>query len=584
VTDALDSDEYFNDVPALALTEEFTWDEWTQVRHTYLKVRHAHRSHPEEWSTTSGFAALALSEFRLALKEATDGVEPRRVPVDYPLEEVHTLMADSLDGMLLACVEDGVRRSVEFWESGLLPLLTLQRLSIEHLQRLNLMAGIGEPNREPLSATADVGIGVESWIEVAVEQDPTHLVLEGHLEDVAYQVLAHDDDAVVSLETLDGGEPVLAVSRGLLIGRNPLLVPQQGDRVRLRRWRPLNIRSIEDRDINSDTALRIWADSSVDNFRPAIAVMTRTVLLESGGESALLDWRLLEWGDLLSICGWAFRGELDSDVSRPARKPNSIGYDLHPLRRSPKNALERLISDVERDERWDPFTGEQIEWSFNRPELYRLVAGRHPGMTFTAKPAPRGNHPHSLGYWSALLDLVVFNLGWSSPGLGFSWWQRAGLPTDHGVLRVIHDVWVADDTIGMFTEWVNHAWQGQGPSWPNKVDVRVAAQPWPFRPTPEQGYLPPHGLHLDSHCDGPMLRTHETSVTTVFCEETDSSTVLIRSGLAGWYHAVTECNPEKSVHLIVPSIGLIGVFRQSPTTTIWHSATEEIHLAGNSLR
>jgi len=579
--DPLGSDEYFNDVPALALTEEFTWDKWTQVRHTYLKVRHAHRFHASEWSTTSGFAALALSEFSVALQEAARGIAPRPVPVDYPHEEVHTLMPDSLDGMLLSCVGEGVRRSVEYWESGILPLLTLQRLSIEHLERMNLMTRIGEANREPLSMTVDVGIGVESWLEIVSEQHPTELAVEGHLEDVAYHVLAHDDGAVVSIETLNGREPVMAASRGLLIGHNPLNVLQQGDRVRLRRWEPFTIRSIADRDIGSDEALRIWADSSVDDLQSETAVMVRTALLESGGESALLDWRILEWGDLLGLCGWAFADETEDDGFQTTREPTSDGYDRLPLRRSPQDAWKRLLIDDH--ERWDPFTGEQIEWSFNRPELYRLVAGRYPGMSFTERPTHHGN-TLPCGYWAALLDLVVFNLGWSSPGLGFTRWQRAGMPTDHGVLRVIHDVWVADETLGAFIDWANTTWVPHEFMWSLDVEFRVHGDPWPSRPGPAQVGAPsPHSLHLDTHCDGPLLRPDQTSVTTVFCEETDSSTVLIRSGLAGWYSAVTKCNPEKSVHLVVPSIGLIGVFRRSPTTGLWHSVTEEIHLAGNSL-
>lgn len=62
--DPLSSDEYFNDVPALALTEEFTWDKWTQVRHTYLKVRHANRFHASEWSTTSDSTTIWPSNLR----------------------------------------------------------------------------------------------------------------------------------------------------------------------------------------------------------------------------------------------------------------------------------------------------------------------------------------------------------------------------------------------------------------------------------------------------------------------------------------------------------------------------------------
>jgi len=37
----LDSTPYVSDVRATALTEEFTWDKWTALRHAYLRMRHA---------------------------------------------------------------------------------------------------------------------------------------------------------------------------------------------------------------------------------------------------------------------------------------------------------------------------------------------------------------------------------------------------------------------------------------------------------------------------------------------------------------------------------------------------------------
>jgi len=65
----------------------------------------------DEWATMSGFAAFAVAGLIRAVREASGELSRLKVPADYPHEEVHTLMADTLDRMLLGCIGEGPLRA-----------------------------------------------------------------------------------------------------------------------------------------------------------------------------------------------------------------------------------------------------------------------------------------------------------------------------------------------------------------------------------------------------------------------------------------------------------------------------------------
>lgn len=59
----------------------------------------------------SGFAAFAVAGLIRAVRKASGDLSRVKVPADYPHEEVHTLMADTLDRMLLGCIGEGPLRA-----------------------------------------------------------------------------------------------------------------------------------------------------------------------------------------------------------------------------------------------------------------------------------------------------------------------------------------------------------------------------------------------------------------------------------------------------------------------------------------
>lgn len=579
----LDSAPYVSDVRAFALTEEFTWDEWTALRHAYLRMRHAWRFHEEDWATMSGFGAFAAACLINAVRKAATSAVAVEVESDYPHEEVHTLMGPTLDRMLLGCTRSGPRQAVVFWKSGLLPLLILRRLEVEILDRMNLTVPV---NRPPLEENAEVRFAVESWVPV----DSRAVVMEGRLEDVAYQAIAHDDDAVASVESADGSQIYFAASAGQVIGQSLLASVDVGETVRLRTWRRFNIRSYGPGVSSAEMANCSWAEYSIEDL-PEGDVMTRTELLVGDAPETAADWRVWTWGDLVSVAGWALpEEEWADDETEPAQRPMRRKVQdppLYILRPEP----EAWVEDRTFGSGGHVLLGEQTEWTFNRPVLYRIVAGEHPGMSFPRAPR-RGDtfRQESAAYWSAALELLVYNLGWSSPSLGLSWWLRSGRPRSDRLLAVLDDIWFADGELDALHAWLDRGWQGFGP-WTPAVEVRVIEVERDGRAGEKASSHASNGaflndndaFHLNDHSRGP-LAGGSRSATTLMLEQSGDVTVLVRSGLGGWHAAVAHCDPASVVHLFVPWIGRIGVFRKSPCTGIWHATSEEIHLAGNSLR
>jgi hypothetical protein len=196
----------------------------------------------------------------------------------------------------------------------------------------------------------------------------------------------------------------------------------------------------------------------------------------------------------------------------------------------------------------------------------------------------------SAAYWSAALELLVYNLGWSSPSLGLNWWLRSGRPRSDRLLAVLDDIWYADGELDALHTWVRMEWRHIGPWTPGvepgvieveregRVGEELSSHHW------NGAFLNDRdAFHLNGHSHGP-LATGNRAASTLLQQTSGDVTVLVRSGLGGWHAAVATCDPDTAVHLIVPWIGRIGIFRKSPFTGIWHATSEETHLAGNSLR
>lgn len=244
----------------------------------------------------------------------------------------------------------------------------------------------------------------------------------------------------------------------------------------------------------------------------------------------------------------------------------------------------KWVSDRSRDRSQDhAMLGEQAEWAYALPWMYRLISADHPGAMMPTCPGSNDS-ASPYGYWAALWELLSFNLSWSQPAIGLKWWLAAGQPVEDRKLRLLRDIWWTDGQLDWF-----HAWLYENtPSDPERPpeqwfeQVRSDIRERGFPPSPFGGGSDP--LHLLSHGRGPIREKSPGIRISMTDSDGIANVTLHLPGLGGWYTALDDCNRSARVRVLVPWIGEVGVFSYSARTGLWHSTTEAIHLAGNPLR
>jgi hypothetical protein len=584
---------------------EFTWNEWTHVRHSYLCARHQERFHPEEWRHDGEQVPSALAALETSVRAAIAAhIEPGlsrhgEVP---ELEEIHTFLEAETAAWLIHLLDQPVTEQIAVWASGHLPLLVLRLLELETIERM----GWARTERQgPVFDDAATSYGYETWFSTG--SDAVNVAVEGHLEDIAYHVLAHGPDAVVTIESQDGTECFFAASLGLIIGVHPLVKPAQGDLVRIRRWAPGQVESWARRP-GSIGEVELRAAERALSERSDCDVLVRFVLLVDGAEEAPISWALWTAEQLHDQVGYELEDDEPQvwevpDESDPVQpQSRSIGRDRSTpeAEANPPIPLERVdqpawARDRDRDRTHDhELLGDQSEWAYALPWMYRALASDHPGATMPRCPRPDDEVHHGpAGYWAALYELLVHNLGWSRPALGIDWWLQSNRPVHDRKLRLLRDVWLSDGLLDWFRAWlytvppsmchdderldVTTPTPSPSDSWFDNIRREVAESR--FRSQPFGGGTDP--LHLLSHGRRDALRPHVTGRRDRRGTASSSEEVVLLPGLGGWYGILDAYSPDTRVELMVPWIGSIGVFTQSPSTGIWHSTSEEIHLAGN---
>ena len=74
--------------------------------------------------------------------------------------------------------------------------------------------------------------------------------------------------------------------------------------------------------------------------------------------------------------------------------------------------------------------GEDPNWGFAIPWMYRAVHSPSTHEPMPTAPDPPNIHPDALGYWTALLHMLVYSLGWARPDRTVDWRSRGGVHLD----------------------------------------------------------------------------------------------------------------------------------------------------------
>lgn len=276
--------------------------------------------------------------------------------------------------------------------------------------------------------------------------------------------------------------------------------------------------------------------------------------------------------------------------------------------RTPAWVIDGEGSSEEREAQRDA-TGEQIEWGFAIPMIYRALASPHTHEPIVAPPQ-RGHEFHvaARGYWTALLHLLTYSFGWMRPERGLHWWDSNGNPTDDLRFELISEVWQADGMLGWFHAWlytrapgsdgstiieeltgyrdadVNDEARQRNPGW---VDDRIDQADASGVPAPvgHGGWDP---LHLSVHNSGP-LEPAPPGVTLIHSSSAERRAVLVADSMVGWYRALADHGSalpslgDRSWHVDVFArpVGHLGTFRRSRDTGIWFAGPHRYHLVGN---
>lgn len=271
-------------------------------------------------------------------------------------------------------------------------------------------------------------------------------------------------------------------------------------------------------------------------------------------------------------------------------------------RTEPPSWLGRPDDSPQRDA-WYRLSGEQAEWGYVIPQMYRVLADPDSGHELMRAPQEGDDIFVGCAYWSALLHLTTYTLGWIRPERAFLTWQIDGEPTDDVRLQLLSEVWSAD---GML-DWL-HAWtydrniksstdrlgelvgfydddedSPMTESWDEDQKDAADASRIPA-PVGHGGYDP---LHLSAHLDGP-LQSPDGNVELVRTDSQLRQAVLLLDSMVGWYRALVDSGGElpdlgdRSWHIevVVRSVGSLGIYRRSRQTGIWFAGPHRYHLLG----
>ncbi|MDQ6613318.1 MAG: hypothetical protein M3083_00745 [Actinomycetota bacterium] len=219
-----------------------------------------------------------------------------------------------------------------------------------------------------------------------------------------------------------------------------------------------------------------------------------------------------------------------------------------------------------------------------------------------APPKPGDPHYIAIGYWAALLHMLVFSLGWARPDRGLRWWYDAGKPTDDERLRLLRDVWDADGRLDWFAAWL---WSGR------MIETERFAQVTAYRddggrvdvdrvwlerqrddadatavyaPFSAGGWDP---LHLSMHWDTPLAEP-DGDAFLLRSDTAKRRAILMADTMVGWYRALAvqgadlPALPGRSWHVdvVVRPVGLLGTYRLSRVSGLWFAGPHRFHVHG----
>ena len=242
-------------------------------------------------------------------------------------------------------------------------------------------------------------------------------------------------------------------------------------------------------------------------------------------------------------------------------------------------------------------SGEDPRWGYAVPWLHQTLASP---FTFEQMPAladPPDRHPEALAYWTALLHMLIYSLGWARPDRGLRWWYDTGRPVDDPRLALLEHVWRRDGHLEDFALWLSRStWilpLHQLAELTGHVDddTPVEAHPeWTVAARVREQSIFEGGsdpYHLSVHTGGPLEHSRGEALL-LRSGRAQRHAVLILDSMVGWYRALAEETTALPaldgrswrVDVVVRPAGWLGTYRRSRMTRLWFAGRHRYHTLG----
>lgn len=210
-----------------------------------------------------------------------------------------------------------------------------------------------------------------------------------------------------------------------------------------------------------------------------------------------------------------------------------------------------------------------------------------------------------IAYWSPLLHLLCFGLGWTRPDRGLARWMELGSPIDDAVLAVVHRWWPHErltEFLAFAAETPTIAAIGQRVAESGNYysfnaaplpDIHADRRRHPTWQATWGGGTDP--LHLEDHTLTPMLFPERPSDVSPHwpapVSGRDSSTVpsmvVITDTYIGWHANLWHYQPRRANNgrsirttVISKPVGWMGEYRYSTQTGAWFRGRHRWHQLG----
>jgi len=244
--------------------------------------------------------------------------------------------------------------------------------------------------------------------------------------------------------------------------------------------------------------------------------------------------------------------------------------------------------------------GDEPSWGRLVPAVWQALAD--PGGSHVYPPQGPGLEG-ATEWWSPLLHVLWFSLGWPRPDAGLRRWYDAGKPSEDPRFQLIKGMW--GSRLNLFAAW---CWECS-PLYSQMLSARLETEP-DRSPAPvvddewrraaevlrARSPLSPwtgdaDGLHLYAHAMTAVVGDSDQPAVLV-TDRADRRAALVLDGYAGWYGRLARVGRELPtlprerswrVDVVVRPVGWLGTFRRSRTTGRWFSGRHRVHEMGAPL-